>query len=284
VIGTKSAIVEILGSPVHYLEAGEGVPVLLLHGLGGSAEDWEYNLPAIARHYHIFALDFPGFGKSPPPLVKKIDVPFAMRVLKDFLDKIGASQVFVAGNSLGGGLALKFALTFPAMTLGVILANAGGLGHRVSFRLRLLSVPWLARRAISGLTYEQVKAGWDGVFANGMQPTRGMIDRSWAWISKPETKEFLPAFYPRVVSLLGQRRVFAGELHRITCPVLITWGREDDVLPVSQAYRANRLIRNSELHVFSPCAHMPQVEYAERFNAMTLDFMARASGHGQVPS
>ncbi len=94
--------VELPGASVNYVEIGEGPPVLFIHGISGSWQNWLENLPAFGRRFRAIALDLPGFGASPMP-EWELDIPTYGRLIRDFCEKLDlGNDVALVGNSLGG--------------------------------------------------------------------------------------------------------------------------------------------------------------------------------------
>ena len=267
-------LIDIEDFKVNYIEIGSGEPVILLHGLGGSWEDWLELIPALSPVYRVCAIDFPGFGKSPPPPRQhEYDLVFVANFMRKFMDAKGYQRVFLVGNSMGGGIALRCAMDDPERIQGVVLANGAGLGKEISGFNRALAFPGIARLAIPFIEKEHVRAIWKSMFFNPELITPAMIDRTWEWIQKTETKKFLIYLYPKVLSIWGQKYLLLPEAEKIRCPVLITWGINDAVLPVLHAVNAFQAIHSAQLTLIRDCGHVPQLEQAEIFNQSVMKFL-----------
>ena len=138
--------VDLDGSRVHYLTAGDGPHLVLLHGLGESARDWQWVMPALARRFRVLAPDFPGFGDSDRPRAASSPASFGAFVAR-FLEALHVSGAVVAGNSLGGLAALRFALADPGRVPALVLVGSAGLGRQVNPGMRVLSLPGLGELA-----------------------------------------------------------------------------------------------------------------------------------------
>ena len=101
------------GLSLNYLVEGRGPAIILVHGLGGFAESWRHNVPALAERATVYAVDLPGFGRSGKP-PGRYDLQFLARALHAFVDALGVSQVSLVGHSLGGAVCVTYALTHPA--------------------------------------------------------------------------------------------------------------------------------------------------------------------------
>jgi 2-hydroxy-6-oxonona-2,4-dienedioate hydrolase len=140
--------IDVGGLPTHYLTAGEGPPLVLLHALGESALDWRWVLPTLACTHQVYALDLPGFGSSGKPSADYSPAFFA-RFVDTYLDALGIEQAVVMGNSLGGLIALRLALFEPARVSALGLVASAGLGRDVTYALRLPTLPGYGEVAVA---------------------------------------------------------------------------------------------------------------------------------------
>src|SRR5205809_6110950 len=117
--------VTVLGFKLHYLEAGRGAPVVLLHGLGGDGSRWAPNIDPLAKDFHVFALDQIGFGESDKPLAN-YHTGMLAEFLVGFLKAVGVQKASLFGNSKGAGVALYTASKFPQAVERIVLADGRG--------------------------------------------------------------------------------------------------------------------------------------------------------------
>lgn len=265
------------GSPIRHLTAGEGTPLVLLHALGESALDWRWVMPALARTHSVYAPDLPGFGDSAKPAASYSPAFFASFVAA-YLDALGVDRAAVAGNSLGGHVALRLALSEPGRVGALALVGSAGLGRRVSFALR---APTVRGYGDIGIYWGKTSPGatqrtWLKarlIFANtGRVPTE--------WLEEQYRLARLPGFLEAglktlraQIGLRGQREVLLERLSDLTVPTLVVWGNRDRVVPVSQARDAVARLRDGSLEVISDCGHLPQVERPEQFVAALGRFL-----------
>ena len=132
------------GLSLNYLVEGRGPAIILVHGLGGFAESWRHNVPALAERATVYAVDLPGFGRSGKP-PGRYDLQFLARALHAFVDALGVSQVSLVGHSLGGAVCVTYALTHPAFVerLALVGAIVPGVRFPFSWRYRLAAQPGL---------------------------------------------------------------------------------------------------------------------------------------------
>src|SRR5438874_10457494 len=124
-VTAASKEVTVLGFRLHYLEAGRGAPVVLLHGLGGDGSRWGPNIDPLAKDFHVFALDQIGFGQSDKPLAN-YHTGMLADFLVGFLKAAGVGKASLVGNSMGAGVALYTAVHFPDVVDRIVLADGGG--------------------------------------------------------------------------------------------------------------------------------------------------------------
>jgi pimeloyl-ACP methyl ester carboxylesterase len=260
-----------------YWSAGnQGDPVILLHGGGSSVEVWNYNIQALAQHHRVFAFDMVGSGLSDKPVVP-YSLDYQLQFLNTFLDTFDIQHTSLIGNSMGGSIALKFALQSPERVQKLGLVSSFGLGREIDFSDRLLA----AFPAIANL----IPASRSGVrwVLNSCVHHPKSIPEEWIELSfqrfnLPGQREALMSLLTTNLNFWGVRHeVFSSivqQLDRIKAPTLVIWGKQDAIVPVAHAYVAASKIPNSALHIFEQCGHWAQVEYSEAFNHLVSEFPA----------
>ena len=265
--------VEIEGAPVTYAEIGSGPPVLFVHGLGGSWQNWLENMPFFAAAgRRAIALDLPGFGSSPMP-PWEISVPAYGRLLNGFCAALGLDDVVLVGNSLGGFIAAETAIAMPAWIDRLVLVSAAGISHAEMKRgpvvagarmLHLLN-PVAQNLNAAGLRRPGLRQiAFQGVFRHPQRIRRELLyEFSVNGVGRP-------GFLPSVASLTGYD--FLHRLEEIAVPTLIVWGRDDLVVPASDAPGYRDRISDCELQIFDDCGHVPMAEHPFRFNRAVAHF------------
>lgn len=275
----RSRIIDVDGVATHVREAGDGRPLLLLHGIAGDSRDWGDVLPSLARGWRVVAPDAPGHGRTPPaPPGEVWDLARFVRFARDLVGVFGGGDpIPVAAMSGGGAIALGLAVAAPAMVDRVALIASAGLGCEVSWGYRAAAIagpvvrqalrrttPWLAGAFGRRLCFhaDRVPAGW--------------AERRAALWRSPGAADAFVATARATVSWRGQRTDFVAALPSIAHEVLIIWGRHDPVVPVAHAYRAAKLLPRATLHVIDRCGHIPTWEYPEVVAARVTAFLAAA--------
>ncbi len=263
---------------LHYEEAGQGTPVILLHGGGPGASgmsNFRNNLPVFAERFRTLVVDQPGYGKSDKPEVTGNYFTFAADALAALLDELGISRVHLVGNSLGGGTAVRFALSYPGRAGRLVLMGPGGLSLNVFAPDPTEGVRRLAEFAAPpGPSREKMAAFLRTLVFDQRLVTDEMIEERYAAASGPEA---LAAMASMGASFFDPARYEQGLLwrdaHRLRNRVLLIWGREDRVNPVDGALVALKMIRRVQLHVFGGCGHWVQLEKFDEFNRLAIDFL-----------
>ncbi len=263
----------------HYLTAGEGPPLVLLHGVGDSAATWARVMPALARSHRVYAPSFPGFGYSDKPKADYSPAFFTDFML-DFLDALAIERAALVGNSLGGLVVLRLALANPARFTALGLVDSSGLGREVSLALRLLTLPGYGNLAVAWNKTRVGAAQW----ALGMaallfaRPTRVPAE----WLALEYRMARLPGFMEATraalksgLNMRGQRyrEILLDELPRLPMPVLVVWGERDRVVPASHARSAVGRLARGQMAIVPDCGHLPQLEQADHFSAVLTRFL-----------
>jgi 4,5:9,10-diseco-3-hydroxy-5,9,17-trioxoandrosta-1(10),2-diene-4-oate hydrolase len=282
---STSRTVEAGGIRLHYHEAGTdagaGTPVVLLHGGGPGASGWSNfgpNLPVFADRFRTLLVDLPGYGGSAPPPPTGHYFTVAADALAALLDTAGIARVHLVGNSLGGGVATRFALNHPDRADRLALMAPGGLGLNVLSPDPTEGVKRLVEFAAPpGPTPEKLAAFLRTLVYNPKLITDDLVAERFAAASTPEA---LRAMAAMGASFSDPARFEEGllwrEAHRLRHHVLLIWGREDRVNPLDGALPALKLIRKAQLHVYGGCGHWAQLEKAAEFNRLTMGFLEGA--------
>lgn len=279
----------IAGADVNVLESGVGTTVLLLHGFGDSINTWRDVIPDLARRHHCVAADLPGFGDSgpAPPGVSLLE--HYADVVDGLIEHTGASSpVAVVGNSMGGAVALTYALRRPDRVTRLVLVGCAGLGDGVPRWWRLVMGETLPLRllmasasfAIPAGLLEQVAAAVYSrlVFhrATAVEPER-IAGFSRHYRTRHGVERLFRLGRVVIDELDGDLRVQAAAL---PTPTLLLWGREDRLVPVAHATALHAAMSSSRLHVLDGCGHCPQVERPKDFLAAVTPFLR---GRGASP-
>lgn len=257
--------VEVFGQRIQYLEAGaDHAPVIiLLHGLGGDANEWAANIGPLAESYHVYALDQIGFGRSDKPFIDYKIETFT-DFLAGFMQELKISKATLVGNSVGGWIAAHFAHRYRGKVEKLVLVDAVGLKsgakawRELSPRLNPASISDM-RRILNLIFYNHAILSDDFVrqaFENYVKSGDGYAtQRVLAGIAAEDQWE-------------------DGKLASARVPTLIIWGREDALAHAALGRDFNKRIPGSQLVVIPDCGHFPHIEKPARFNQVVLNFLS----------
>lgn len=267
------------GRRVRHRVDGDGPPVVLLHGIGRSLRDFTEQHELLARGFRVHSVDLPGYGGS-LPMAQPCTLPALGRFVGHYLDALGVDEpAHLVGNSLGGAVAMRFAATEPARVASLALVNSAGFGQEVAFVLRALTLrPFgrlllrpnrsLARRVERSLFHDPAFATEERI-AYALEVAR----QPYAARVMLETCRSLGTF--RGVRPQWREELLA-EVARLDVPTLIVWGDRDLILPAGHLDAARARLPRARTHLFTDCGHMPQIERAEEFHRLLVDFWAAA--------
>lgn len=265
------------GRSVTYAEAGEGPVLLLIHGMGGTFENWQEVVEPLSRRHKVIAPDLPGHGTSGPGGGDYSIGAFAAG-LRDLLLALGHKRATVVGHSLGGGIAMQFAYQFPEMVERLVLVSSGGLGPEVSPILRAATLPGadLFINATAAIGSKIVPPLARGLKFLGLRPSADLheVIRGYGTLTDPARRTAFLATVRAVLGTGGQRVDASDRLYLAEAmPVLIIWGAEDPIIPVHHGEDAHEHVPGSRLEIFEGIGHMPQIESPLRFATTLEEFL-----------
>jgi 2-hydroxymuconate-semialdehyde hydrolase len=255
---------EVTASAVNtaYLSAGDGYPVVCLHGAGAGSVTWYPAISALAEHFHAILPDIVGYGESDKPDAV-YDRPYFSAWLRDFLSALEISKTHIVGFSQGGAIALQFALENSEMVEKLVLVNSGALGGQPSFW------PFLAMC-------------WMSIFPSVA------ADRflSRYLLFKPENRDPNHVRYSlEVLKKQGGKNVFLQgrgaavstmpeeELRQIQHQTLIIWGEDDQFFSINHGEATTRIMPNAKLHRIQYAGHLSLMDQPDAFNTALLQFL-----------
>lgn len=261
-----------------YWALGEGgTPVILIHGIGGYAEDWALTIPALAEEHRVYAPDLVGFGRSDKPPAS-YSLSYLAQFVHEFMVTQGIERASLVGWSLGGAVALQFALEFPDKLDKLVLVSSGGLGREVTITLRLMTLPFvgelLGRPGRKGTAQFLKECVYDPSLV-----TDELVELSYQMSALPGAQKSFLTTLRAIGSTRGQRATvlhpILNGLGAITAPTLLVWGEKDRIVPVAHVHIAEERLPNARCHIFERCGHMPPLEKPAEFNALVLEFLSR---------
>ncbi|MBD2100995.1 alpha/beta fold hydrolase [Leptolyngbya sp. FACHB-261] len=252
----------VYGTELHYLEAGEGPLVILLHGLVETAYQWHLVMEELSTHFYVIALDQIGFGYSTKPLLN-----YRIKTLVDFLDGfcqvLGIREVSLVGAGIGGWVAAAFTLQYSDQVNHLAFVNA----HLSSTMLEQSSLIALQPPSVR----EHAQQLLQSLFYNNCNfVTEHAIDQRFTQqmlINDGYTKQQLIQSIGRDEDKLGDR------LSDLTIPTLFIHGQNDQFTSPAWSERLSHQLPHSQLTLIDRCGHLPHVEQPEALSAALLQFL-----------
>jgi 2-hydroxy-6-oxonona-2,4-dienedioate hydrolase len=257
---------------IGYDEAGSGAPpMVLLHGAGAGATSsgtFAANIPVLAKHYRVIAMDLPGFGRSDAYVMTTEDRQTVnARAICGLMDALGIEKANLVGNSLGGGAALATAVDFPGRVNRLVLMGCSGyrtpmFGAEPTEGIKALQAVY---RDLSQSTF---RTFFDIMLYDGSKVSDAVLAERAGSVRQEQVDAWIESYK-------SPRRSLAPDLARVVAPTLLMHGRNDRVVSFEGSLSLLTDLPNSELHAFNQCGHWVQYEHAESFNELVLNFMAR---------
>jgi pimeloyl-ACP methyl ester carboxylesterase len=261
--GAQSRSVQVGGYRLHYVAEGKaaGPPVVLVHGLGGSAEEWSNEAPYLVKAgFRVYMPDLPGYGRSEKPADFSYSVGDEAAVVAGFMDAAGLKQVDLGGSSMGGWIAQLVAARHPQQIRRLMLFDSAGLAEPPDWNTSLFT-----------------------------PQTPGELDQLEALLMPHPSA--IPAFVARDVVRFSNQRAWIirralatmlsghdttdSVLPGLKMPVLIVWGAEDRIMPLRHGETMHRLVPQSEFVVIPGCGHLAQMQCAGQIGPKVVDFLTR---------
>jgi pimeloyl-ACP methyl ester carboxylesterase len=274
----KDQFIQVGSIRTRYWEAGtSGSTVILLHGIGCSILEWQSNIEVLAQQHRVIALDLLGFGLTDKPSNETYSLRRLTQFILDFMQAKGIDQVHLAGNSLGGRLALECAMIAPQSVLSLLLADPAGMARRETlFDFRLATLPVLGELLTLPHRFG-TRMLWRKAFAApDTFVTDDLVASKVAMASQPGAQSAFLKTLRGFLDFWGFQPGHVEQLHAalpgIEAATLVLWGREDRFVPCAHANVLREAMPNVEIQIWDHCGHAPQVECAQRFNQVALGF------------
>ncbi|MGB2695149.1 MAG: alpha/beta fold hydrolase [Dehalococcoidia bacterium] len=273
--GAPGLFIDVAGVRLHYVEAGRGEPVVLIHGLNGSTFGFRYTIPELARSFRVVAFDLKGCGYSARPAKSDYSLTAHAELVAHAMAALGIERAAVVGHSLGGAIAMRLASRFPQRVERLILVDSA-TDRDVRRGLR---TAWLARPlspVIAMLTLHR-------------KGFRRRVALTLVHDPAHFTPELIEAFFytsrmkghARALSLLAAHRGRDEplDLTTIHAPTLILWGEHDRWLPIASGEELARALPNARLDAVPSAGHLPLEEQVAYCNRALLSFLGSAEGN-----
>jgi pimeloyl-ACP methyl ester carboxylesterase len=259
--GAESRSTMVAGHRVHYYAEGpaKGPVVVLVHGLGGRAEDWRNLAPYLAKAgYRIYMPDLIGYGRSEKPADFSYSVPDEAAVVVGFMDAMGFKDVDLGGWSMGGWIVQWVAREHSEKVRRLMLFDSAGMGERPTWDTRLFTPTTPAELDQLDALLTPHPAHIPAFLARDIL----RISRQNAWVVQRA-----------LATMLTGRDATDSLLPELKMPVLIVWGAEDHITPLEQAKKMHTLAPQSKLEVFPGCGHLAPGQCAGQVGPDVVEFL-----------
>jgi len=262
--------VDLDGHSTHYIEKGDGEPVILLHGYLYDSYQWNKNMDALAEKFKVYAIDLWGFGYSTRKPMDYDYQVYAGQLLK-FMDALNIQRASLVGQSMGGGTCILFCTQHGERVNKMILVASGGMPNPPTLLTRIACIPKV------------------GEFLLRMKGSRkGMLKANFIYDKSVLTDEYVENV-TRFHKIKGTTEVLLKilrkqfwdtlleDIHKLgemDVPILIVWGRQDKSIPVKLAQDMHRILKGSQLEILDPAGHCPNDEQPEKFNQAAIHFLS----------
>lgn len=270
----KGKFVTVDGKKVHYVEAGNGQPIILIHGFLYHTVMWKKNIDALAEKFKVYAIDLWGWGYSERLKEKEYSFERYAKQVVGFMDALNIKKATLAGQSMGGGISVYVAAHYPERVDRLILVDPAVIPYPMTTIGKIYQFPFI------------------GEFMNaipGEALMKNNIKTIWFYDKNKVTEEYckevlqplcIKGSYAGTMFIL--RNVLkepyvekeANLLAKMSIPTLIIHGREDKAIPLNRSKRLNDLWKGSKLVIFDKAGHSPHEEYPEKFNKLALEFLS----------
>jgi len=262
----------------YWTKGSQGSAVILIHGLGHFLEAWLPTFDVLAANYRVYALDLLGHGRTDKPLNVSYNIAGLAQFVKNFMEALDIEHAHIVGHSLGGAIGTRLTLMQPEVVDKLVLVNSGGLGKEVTTLFRIVSIPilgeMLSRPTRSGAANLAKMSVYDPTVV-----TEEIIEQGYQMALPPETQQSFLRVLRANINLSGQNKsIYSAnvlELPSITKPVLVVWGRQDQIVPVTHVEVATKSLPNVRVRIFDNCGHLPMLEHTQPFNELLLEFLGR---------
>ncbi|WP_405108946.1 alpha/beta fold hydrolase [Micromonospora sp. NBC_01405] len=282
--GPADTTLTVRGRAVRCRVAGQGPPVVLLHGIGRTLADFAEQQDLLARDHRVVSLDLAGHGGS-APLDEPHTLPALARATADCLDALGVDRpAHLVGNSLGGAVAMRLAVDDPARAASLVLVNSAGFGAEVTIALRLLALRPLGRLLLLRPSRAVIRRTERALFHDRRHVTQARLAEALAAARRPHAARVMLELVGSLGTFRGVAPGWRAELldavARLDLPILVVWGDHDLILPAAHLAAARARLPLARAHLFADTGHLPQVERAEEFHRLVTDFWADHPAHG----
>jgi pimeloyl-ACP methyl ester carboxylesterase len=243
--------VRVDGAVLHYEAAGEGPPLVLLHGIGSNSKSWSRQIAGLSSNFRVIAWDAPGYGGSSDPPGIQPSMRFYAEILRGFLDSLGLNNVFLLGHSLGGVIARDFYRLFPDCVLALILSDTRNAHSLTGLEERLESIRTMTPAELAARRAPK------------------LVSRNATLDLVREVESIMSEVRPEGYEFAALALAESDSVRNLSVPTLLIWGAEDEITPVWQ-----EIPDRAQLKIIPGAGHLCYIEQPGEFNEAVRSFLS----------
>lgn len=259
------------GITIHYNDVGAGYPVLMVHGAGPGASSWsnfKQNVGAFAERFRCLLIDMPQYGGSEKLVIEGGRLTYCSRVFLDFMDTLGLESAHIVGNSMGGQVGIKVAIDAPQRVSKLVVIGSAPVSQSLFCPMPLEGIKLIAGYYKGdGPSREKMRTLIQTLLYDSSFLSDDILEERYQASIDPDVVRIMSSQPPSKEDLTGQ-------LQKVACPSLVVWGIDDRFGALDIGLLMARTFQNAQMHIFPRCGHWAQVEHADEFNRLVLDFLS----------
>lgn len=278
----ESHFIEVEGINVHVRFLGDGEPVILLHGSFASLHTWDAWQQAMSPYFMTIAIDLPGHGLTGPDPEKRYSIKDYSQLVTRLMEKLNIEKFHLAGNSMGGAVALQIASTNPEQVLSLNLIDSSGAPrppqstletekastntNATAWIFKALENPFFSQLFLRCTPRFLFAMNLKQVYGDESKITEKTVDRYYDLMLRDGNRK-------ATIDRLTTPKDMSVQFERLTMPTLILWGENDNWIPVRQGYLLEKAIKGSKMIVFQNVGHVPMEEIPTESVGAYLSFL-----------
>jgi pimeloyl-ACP methyl ester carboxylesterase len=267
----RGKFVELDGHQTHYIEKGEGDPLILIHGFFYDTHMWDGSMDVLAEHYKVYALDLWGFGYSTREFLD-FGYPLYAKQLKLFMDALDIPKASLIGQSMGGGTIIQFCLNNRERVDKIVLVDPAVLPNELPLMGRIANLPGVGEFlfGMNSNFMRRLTLKTNFIY-NNQHVTDAYFEKVTRFQKVEDTTKIM-------LTILRKEffHTLEAEVHQVSTmniPALVVGGRQDPSIPIRLIKEVYRILPGSRLEVFDQAGHCPHDEHPKKFNQLVLEFL-----------